>query len=252
MLAPTHRCALGLAWLAPALACGGHLAAVAEEPKPAAWIELSTTKTFDGWRKDRRGWISAGDAAIDPANNMQLAAGDGDGVLVSNGDSSNLESRAKFQDVDFRCEFLVARDSNSGVKLNGLYEIQIRDTHGIEKPTGDSCGGVYPRAEQDPDYHQIDEGVAPAENAARPAGEWQLLELTFISPRFDAEGQKTSNARFEHVVLNGKEIHAAVDLRWPTGHAWDTQAEVPRGRVVLQGDHGPIAFRNVKVRPVEK
>jgi hypothetical protein len=45
-------------------------------------------------------------------------------------------------------------------------------------------------------------------------------------------------------------IHENVELRWPTGHAWDELPEAPRGPLMLQGDHGPVAFRGVAVRPL--
>jgi hypothetical protein len=144
---------------------------------------------------------------------------------------------------------MIPKQSNAGVKLMGRYEIQILDTHNAKKLSGDSCGGIYPRAEQEPDYHHIDEGVPPRVNAAKPAGEWQSLEIEFIAPRFDMTGKKTSNAKFVRVVLNRKLIHENVEVSAPTGAAWRLVSEVPRGPLLLQGDHGPVAFRNIQVRP---
>jgi 3-keto-disaccharide hydrolase len=107
----------------------------------------------------------------------------------------------------------------------------------------------YPRAEEQPSYHRIDQGVPPRVNAAKPAREWQSLEIEFIAPRFDATGKKTSNAKFARVVLNRKLIHENVEVSAPTGAAWRLVSEVPRGPLLLQGDHGPVAFRNIQVRP---
>ena len=146
---------------------------------------------------------------------------------------------------------MISKGSNSGVKLNGLYEIQILDSHGKTKElTGDDCGGIYPRAEEKPKYHHIDKGVPPRVNAAKPAGEWQTLDITFRAPRFDADGKKTADARFVKVVLNGQVIHEDVAVHYPTGSAWRLAKEIPRGPLLLQADHGPVAFRNVRVRPV--
>jgi len=136
--------------------------------------------------------------------------------------------------------------------LQGLYEIQIRDSCGKKQPTGSDCGGVYPRAELVPHYHTTDQGAPPRTNAARPAGQWQTLDIRFQAPRFDTEGKKTANARFLEVVLNGQVIHRDVELKWPTGHAWRLEPEVPQGPLFLQGDHGPIAYRNVRVRIPER
>jgi len=225
--------------------------AAAAEPAEK-WIALLSGASLDAWQEDRTGWSLAGEVKLNPENDERMEVSPGDGVLVSDGDAVNFHTRQEFQDVELKCEFFIPKGSNSGVKLNGLYEIQIRDTHDMKELTGDMCGGVYPRAKQAPTYEHIDEGVAPNENAAKPAGEWQTLQLTFYSPRFDAAGNKTVDARFEHVVLNGKEIHKQVKLLYPTGAAWNMMPEVPRGPLMLQGDHGPVAFRDIQVRPLSK
>jgi hypothetical protein len=216
------------------------------------WIALTGGPSLDAWQEDHSGWSLAGDVKLNPEKPRRLAAVPGDGVLVSDGDAVNFYTRQEFQDVELKCEFFIPTHSNSGVKLNGLYEIQIRDTHDLKELTGDMCGGVYPRAKQAPSYEHIDEGIAPSVNAAKPAGEWQTLQLTFYSPRFDDAGEKIESARFEHVLLNGKEIHKQVELLYPTGAAWNTMPEVPRGPLMLQGDHGPVAFRGIQIRPLSK
>jgi hypothetical protein len=216
---------------------------------PATWVSLSSSSSFSAWREDHHGWKIVGDVKLNSDDASRFDEKPGKGVLVSNGDASNLESREDYQDVDVRLEFMIPKQSNAGVKLAGRYEIQILDTHGAKQLTGDSCGGIYPRAEQEPDYHHIDRGVPPRVNAAKPAGEWQSLEIDFVAPRFDTAGKKKSNAKFVQVVLNGKVIHEKVDVSAPTGAAWRLVNELPRGPLLLQGDHGRIAFRNIKVRP---
>lgn len=216
------------------------------------WIELAGDAASADWRPDHRGWSTAGDVEVDAENDQRLRGAPGDGVLLGPGgaDNGNLFSKQEFQDIALKFEFMVPRGSNSGVKLNGLYEIQIRDSHDAKKPTADDCGGVYPRAELRPSYRFLDEGVPPRVNAARPAGEWQSLELEFVAPRFDGTGKKIRNARFVRVVLNGQTIHEDVELRWPTGHAWDEEPEVLQGPLMFQGDHGPVAIRHIQVRPL--
>ena len=80
-----------------------------------------------------------------------------------------------------------------------------------------------------------------------PPGEWQTLDVVFRAPRFNSSGKKIASARFDKVALNGHIIHENVELKTPTGHAWRLK-EVPRGSILLQGDHGPVAFRNIRVR----
>jgi hypothetical protein len=220
------------------------------------WTALSADESFSAWRKgEHKGWSIVANAVLNHDNEKKLSAADlaagsdAPKTLLSGGDS-DLYTKDEFQDVEVKFEFMIPKGSNSGVKLNGLYEIQIRDTQDDKKLTGDSCGGVYPRAEAKPKYHHTDEGVPPRTNAAKAPGEWQTLEIAFTAPRFDAEGKKTTDARFVRVVLNGETIHEDADLKWPTGAAWDEAKEIPRGPFQLQGDHGSVAFRNLQIRPL--
>jgi hypothetical protein len=211
------------------------------------WTDLTP---LDAWKRPTGDWVVGREAALDAGNPRKLVARPGQGVLVTgpSGKARDLVSKEKFGDVEVHVEFLISKGSNSGVKFEGMYEIQIKDTYGARKLSGDSCGGIYPRAELEPRYHHLDEGIAPRVNAARPAGEWQTLDAIFLAPRFDAAGKKVQSARVVRAVLNGRVIHDNVELKTPTGHAWRNK-EVPEGPLLLQGDHGPVAFRNVRVRP---
>lgn len=99
-----------------------------------------------------------------------------------------------------------------------------------------------------PVYHSIDKGIPPTTNACKAPGQWQKLHVLFLAPRFDADGKKTANARIVRARLNDVVIHEDVELKWPTGHNW-RKAEVARAPLLVQGDHGPVAFRNFRVRP---
>ncbi len=220
----------------------------------AGWINLIDNPAMEAWQEDD-GWIVAGDAALNSADSRALTAQPGKGVLVSilqgRADFRNLTSKQMFGDLEAHVEFLLPKRGNAGVKFQGLYEVQILDSHGKKNLTGDACGGVYPRAELEPRYRTIDEGIPPRVNAAKPPGEWQTLDIVFQAPRFDAQGKKTANARFLKVVLNGQVIHENTELKWPTSHAWRLRKEVARGPLFLQGDHSPVAYRNVRVRALD-
>lgn len=234
-----------------ALALLATLAAAApDDPKDAGagWIDLTN---LESWRSPTGAWQVVGDVGLDPKDPKRLASEPGTGILVNGktGRTNNLISKQTFRDLEFHAEFLIPKRSNSGVKFEGLYEVQIFDSFGVAKPKASDSGGIYPRAELGPPYHYVDDGHPPAANASKPAGEWQTLDVTFRAPRFDARGQKVASARFVRVVLNGREIHRDVPAATPTGHAWHNK-EVPEGPLLLQADHGPIAFRNVRVRPL--
>lgn len=217
------------------------------------WIDLlAEAKGQKTWEKMEDEWRVAGGVELDRKNPRRLLARPGQGILVNSpkGRAHNLVTKQKFSDVEVQVEFFIPKGSNSGVKLMGLYEIQIFDSHGVKDLTGADCGGIYPRAEEEPVYHHIDKGVPPRTNAARPAGEWQTLEVTFQAPRFDKEGKKTTRARFVKVVLNDTVIHENVEVQYPTGSAWRLQKEIPTGPLLLQGDHGAVAFRKVRIRAI--
>ena len=212
------------------------------------WLDLSR---FDAWKTPQGEWFLADSVKLDPSNPKRLAAEPGKSIMVNGpkGRARDLVSKQSFRDIEVHVEFMIPKGSNSGVKFEELYEIQILDSYGKKKLTGDDCGGIYPRAENKPKYHHIDEGIAPRTNASRPAGEWQTLDAIFLAPRLDAAGRKVANAKLVKVVLNGQVIHENVELKTPTGANW-TKKEPASGRLLLQGDHGPVAFRNVRVRPL--
>jgi SAM-dependent methyltransferase len=229
------------------------LAPAARAQSEPGWTELSGAGTLEIWRQPRGQWALVDEVALKEVNRRLLAAAKAAGPILYNGPvgrTPNLVTREEYGDVALVTEFLIPEGSNSGVKLQGLYEIQISDSAKKSKATASDCGGIYPRAELLPTYHHIDEGYPPVTNAARKAGEWQSLEVVFRAPRFDEKGRKTANAKFEKVVLNGALIHENVEVPFGTGHAWHRE-ERPGGPILLQGDHGPVAFRGLKVRRLE-
>jgi hypothetical protein len=235
--------------LATLLILVGTLPAAAAD---AQWTELLAGDKLDAFAGKTDGWKWAKAVTLAPANPKRLAFEAGSGVLINGekGTAPDLYTKEKYGDLEIHVEFLIAKGSNSGVKFHGHYEIQINDSYGKKgELTGDDCGGIYPRAELTPRYHYLDKGVAPKVNACKAPGEWQTLEAVFLAPRFDKDGKKTANARIVKATLNGQVIHENQELLTPTGHN-HTRPEVATGPLMLQGDHGPVAFRNVKVRPV--
>lgn len=230
----------------------------AAESESAGWIDLVNEEGPVGLNKPERAGLSlCGDAKL-ARESGRLTTIEGSGVVAvtSRGKGSevgNLTSKQRFGDCEIYLEFLIGEKSNSGVKLQHRYEVQLYDSHDRKKPSATDCGGIYPHWIYPPGggrIEYIDEGFPPTENAAKPAGEWQTLRIVFKAPRFDEEGNKTSNARMESVVLNGKTIHEDVELESPTGNTTSPMREVPEAPLMLQLDHGAVAFRNVRVRPM--
>jgi hypothetical protein len=113
----------------------------------------------------------------------------------------------------------------------------------VEKPDTHANGAIYQRWIEGKGVG----GTAPLVNASTAPGRWQSLDISFRAPRFDAAGKKTENARFLRVTLNGTLIHENVEAEGPT-RASMKLSEAAGNPLMLQGDHGPVAFRNIRVR----
>lgn len=112
-----------------------------------------------------------------------------------------LQTIKKFGDCTIEAEFLVPKDSNSGIYLMGRYEIQILDSHGKQPVGYGDMGGLYRRWDNNRDPKGFD-GTAPLVNAANPAGEWQKMIIKFRAPRLAKDGQLLDYPRFISVHLN--------------------------------------------------
>lgn len=206
---------------------------------------------LDGWRGDTGDWLVVGEVSQDQEDPKKLAWEPGEGVLVNgpDGRTANLVTEEAFGDVRAHVEFMVPEGSNSGVYFMGRYEIQVLDSWGVEEPESSDCGGIYQRWDSNREPPRF-EGHAPRVNASRPPGEWQVFEVVFRAPRFDADGNKTANAVFEKVVHNGELIHENAVVTGPT-RASLYQDEQPKGPIMLQGTHGPVAYRNIRIERLD-
>jgi sugar phosphate isomerase/epimerase len=208
-----------------------------------------TGSDLSAWREPTGQWQVVGEAFMDPANEKMLGTKPGTGVIYNGpaGRTSNLLSKEEFGDINAHIEFMISKGSNSGVYFMGRYEIQIYDSYGVEKDEypGIECGGVYQRWDENRNPKGY-EGHSPRLNASRPPGQWQTFDVIFRAPRFDKAGRKISNARFEKVMHNGIVVHEDVELTGPT-RASTYKDEKATGPLMLQGDHGPVAYRNIKI-----
>lgn len=169
---------------------------------------------FNG--KDVSGWLGQ-----DPSRPLGWSVKDG--ILMNQGkDANNIYTRRKFRDFKLDVEFNVDPESNSGVYLRGRYEIQILDGRG--RPLDiHSQGALYGF-------------IVPPVNADKPAGEWQTYEITLIANRVT-------------VILNGTRIIDNGEVPGITGGALDANESEP-GPIMLQGDHGRVQFRKVRLTPL--
>lgn len=236
-------CFGGTALVAVAVLLIGQGVAAEEGPKAVSLVG----EDLSAWREPRGDWLIVGSVEMDPAAPRKLRCEAGQGIIVNgpSGRTGNLLSEFSHGDVEAHIEFMVPEKSNSGVYFQGRYEIQILDSWGKEEPGHGDCGGIYQRWKDGKGF----EGHGPRVNAARKPGQWQTFDVVFRAPRFDASGKKTASACFVKVVHNGVLVHENVELSGPT-RAATYHDEAAEGPLMLQGDHGPVAYRNIWLRPV--
>jgi hypothetical protein len=199
----------------PAIKWVGVRAPVIADKDDGSWREGKPVKLFNG--KDLSGWVSTDGRPLDGWSVR-------DGLLVTTGKSPNIISEPKFWNFKLHLEYKVAPRSNSGVGLRGRYEVQIVDDYG-RQPGTHGNGALYSR-------------IAPSVNASKPGGEWQIYDIRLV-------GRQVT------VVLNGKTIIDKGEVEGLTAIAIDPNEAEP-GPIYLQGDHGPVEFRNIVVTPLTK
>lgn len=227
----------------------------------AAWVDLVPSQGLAGWGKRVGAWMNVPNVKLDAANPKILTADDAAAAPVpgahahvrailngKDGRTDNLATEVQHADIEAHIEFMVSKGSNSGVYFMGRYEIQILDSFGKTNLEHGDCGGIYQRWDDKRGKGMEGfEGRAPALNASLPAGQWQSFDVLFRAPRFDGAGRKIEDARFIKVLHNGKVVHENQPVGGPTRAAMFGD-EKPHGPLMLQGDHGPVAFRNLRIR----
>jgi hypothetical protein len=166
------------------------------------------------------------------------------------GKTINITSKGSHGDAEIEVEFMIPKSSNSGIYLMSRYELQILDSYGKADNaiTVHDGGAIYERwDESKPEGSKGYEGTPPSTNASSAPGTWQTYKILFRAPRFDAQGKKTENARFIRVEHNGVVIHEDVEVTGPTRGGAEGP-EVASAPVIIQGDHGPVAYRKLVVR----
>ncbi|MES1258790.1 MAG: DUF1080 domain-containing protein [Acidobacteriota bacterium] len=195
------------------LAFAGYRAPNIRDHDDGTWLAAAPITLFNG--KDLTGWTGLGSAS-------DLGWTVENGVLKSAGHAKNLITTGKFWNFQLHVEYNVAEHSNSGIGLRGRYEVQIQDDYG--KPVESHINGaIYSR-------------IRPLVNASRKAGEWQTADIRLI-------GREVS------VTLNGKPLVVKQKIDGLTAIAFDPFEGEP-GSLELQGDHGPVEFRNIVLTPL--
>ncbi len=207
-------------------------------------------KDLSAFKNPSNSWSLAQNVVADLNAENVLKTTKGDGILVNQSTAkkagSDLYTANEYGDVAVELDYLTAKGTNSGIYLQGNYEIQIDDAWGLKNASSSNNGGIYQRWDDSkPEAEKGFGGVAPRQNASKAPGLWQHIKIIFEAPKFDASGTKTQNAKIISVELNGVLIHENVELFGATRGA--AGAEKAKGPLRLQGDHGSVAFRNIEI-----
>jgi hypothetical protein len=199
-------------------------------PPPSGAVVLLDGKNLDGWvHRDGK----------TPAKWKLVELGKGvTGVQVVP-KTTDIITRERFDGkfklhVEFRVPYEPKNSGqgrgNSGVYLQGRYEVQVLDSYGIAKPGEGDCGGIY--------------GIAkPLTNACKAPTVWQTYDIEFTSPECK-DGKKVKNGRIT-VLQNGVKIHDNVEITKDNTTAGLGGDVCKPGPILLQ-DHGnPVQYRNI-------
>jgi hypothetical protein len=146
-----------------------------------------------------------------------------DGALKSPKSGANISTKNTYNDFKLHIEFRYPKESNSGVYLRGRYEVQVSDSKGMP-PLKDYLGAIYGF-------------ISPLEMVAKEPGEWQSFDVTLVG-------------RLVTLVGNGKQIIYKQEIPGITGGAMDSNESEP-GPIMIQGDHGPVEYRNIILTPAK-
>ena len=181
------------------------------------------------------------DRALDQARRRRHPPNGDRGAGVVTVGRGNIRTREKFGDFRMHLEFNIpympeakgqAR-GNSGVYLQGIYELQVLDSYGL-KPQSNDCGAIYQQ-------------IIPAVNACKPPLRWQTYDITFHAAR--REGDKVTRKARLTVVQNEPDHHRRQG-DFPVTRRGPGVKEGEFGPIMLQ-DHGnAVQYRNTWIAPL--
>jgi hypothetical protein len=135
-------------------------------------LNLLAGDNLEAFQGPAAGWAFADSVQVDEKNPKKLMFVPGKGILINGekGNAKDLLTKESFGDTELHLEFNIPKGSNSGVKFHAHYEIQICDSYGKKMVEGDDCGGIYPRAELNPEVPSHRQGDCPEGQRLQSSG----------------------------------------------------------------------------------
>ena len=222
-----------------------------ELPLPFLPFKVIPLNDITAFKKTAGNWKIAGNVKADRTKEKTILISEGDGILVNmpeEGKEDHLYTSFDHGNIELELDLMLPVNSNSGIYFQGRYELQLLDSWGVKDPGSGDMGGIYERWDDTKEEGKRGyEGTAPKINASKAPGLWQHLKVIFQAPKFDSTGKKEKNAAFQEVWLNGVLIHKDQELTGPTrSSAFENESAM--GPLMIQGDHGAVAFKNIKYK----
>ena len=202
-------------------------------------IPKDAISLFDGTSFDQ--WISVKDSS---AVKWLLNT---DGSMTVADQTGDIQTKKNFGSVQLHLEWkspaAIEREgqnrANSGVYLNGLYEVQILDNNNNDTYVNGQVGSIYKQH-------------VPLAFASEASGEWNSYDIIYHAPKFNAEGGKIKSGRLT-VLHNGVLIQDHAELKGTTEYiGWPKNDVHGKGPIKLQdhGDNSRVSYRNIWIREI--
>ena len=206
--------------------------------KAAGWKLLFDGKTLDGWSNFKKKTIKPG---------WQVK--DGLLVCVDPHNAGDIVTAEKFGAFELQIDFKMASGANSGIIYHVTEEggavwatgpeIQLEDNANAKDPQ--KCGWLY-ALYQPP----IDPKTGKTLDTTKPAGEWNHIRVV-ISP--DGCLHEMNSTKYVEYVMGSEDFNNRV--KKSKFGAMPKFAKSGNGFIALQGDHGEVTFKNIKIRALE-
>ena len=207
------------------------------DPGPVGGPPADAIVLFNG--KDLAAWQSARDKSA-----AKWAIKDGAMEVVRG--TGDIETKEAFGDVQLHVEWATPAEvkgegqgrGNSGIFLQGQYEVQVLDSYNNKTYFHGQAGSIYKQH-------------VPLVNASRGPGQWQAYDIIYHAPQFDESGKVLKKATFT-VLHNGVLVQDHVEVMGSTTHEPVQPVYTKHGKASIRlQDHGnPTRFRNIWVRPL--